>query len=481
MRFLIAIFFLASTYGSFAQKDTGYNLKFKVTGWKDTTVYLGHYYSEQTYLKDTAKVSAKGEFHFDGKKSLAPGQYFLVMNKIKVLEFLISQTSQQFSLSTDTSDYIKHMKVTGDLDNTLFFQNMAFNAERHKEAEPHIAVLKDSTASEDKKKAAREQFNKVNEKVMAYQKEIIAKHPDLLVTAILKANQPIDIPEPPKKPDVTIDSTFQLKWYRQHFFDNFDLGNEAFLRMPRPIYMEKVNEYLDKLYVPDADTLLKAIEKIIPMAKKNQETYKFLTWNLLIKYQQPEIMGLDAVYVAIYDKYFATGELSYWMNDKLKKQVQEFADRVRKSLIGKTGPNLIMQDANLKPKGLYDIKNRYAILFIFDPDCGHCKQETPKLVEFYKKNKARFDVEIFAVSTDTSMQKMKNFIKEMNTPWITVNGPRTYVGPYQDYYDAPTTPSLFILDNKRKIIGKKIPAENLEDFFVRYEKFHKSQAATKSQ
>ncbi len=42
----------------------------------------------------------------------------------------------------------------------------------------------------------------------------------------------------------------------------------------------------------------------------------------LLKYQQPEIMGLDAVYVNIYDKYFATGEMSFWVNDKMAKNLE---------------------------------------------------------------------------------------------------------------------------------------------------------------
>jgi hypothetical protein len=71
---------------------------------------------------------------------------------------------------------------------------------------------------------------------------------------------------------------------------------------------------------------------------------------------------------------------------------------------------------------------------------------------------------------------MRDYIKEMNMKWITVNGPRTYVGPYQDLYDAATTPSLYVLDNKKKIIGKKIPIEKLEDFLTHYERFQKEES-----
>jgi thiol-disulfide isomerase/thioredoxin len=449
----------------------GYDIQFKMDGWKDTTAYLGHYYGESTYIKDTARVNSKGEFRYQGSKALPPGVYFLVLNNTKINDLVVG-TTQHFKIESDASDYIGKIKVTGDEDNKLFAENMAFNVARHQEAEPYLKVLKDSTATEAQKKVANDGFAKINERVLAYQADVISKYPNTITALIFRSAQSVKIPDPPKKPDGSIDSTFQLRWYRQHFFDNFELSNEALLRMPRPIYSEKINEYLDKLYAPNADTLTKAVDFVVSKAKKTQETYKYSVWTALMKYQQPEIMGLDAVYVNIYDKYFASGEMNFWINDKTKKSIQEYADRLRKSLIGKTGPNLIMQDDKLQKRALYDLKNKYTILYIYDPDCGHCKEETPKLVDFYTKNKTKYDIEVYAVSADTSMSKMRDYIKTNNMKWVSVNGPRTYTGPYQDYYDAITTPSLFILDQRKKIIAKKIPAEKLEEFFAQYEKFH---------
>jgi peroxiredoxin len=479
MRLTFLSLILLTSFAVFSQQQ-GYKLNFKINGLKDTTIYLGYYYGESTYIKDTARVNTKGEFVFEGKQPLVHGGYFLVLQKTRLFEMFLVGDNQKFTMQTDTADYIKNMEVTGDLDNKLFFENMLFNVARHKDAEPYLTILKDSTATEDKKKEAREAFAKINEKVVAYQDELIAKHPKTLTATVLKAHKPVAIPDPPKKADGTIDSTFQLKWYRQHFFDNFDLANEALIRMPRPMYQEKIYEYLDKLYAPHPDSLKKAIDFVVSKAKPTQETYKYAVWMCVVKYQQPEIMGLDAVYVHLYDTYFATGQMDFWINDKMRSNLKEQATRIRKSLIGNTAPNLIMLDSDLKPRSMYDIKNKYTILFIFDPDCGHCKEETPVLVDFYNKNKKKFDLEVFAVSTDTSMVKMKDFIKKMGMPWITVNGPRSYVGTYQDHYDAITTPSLFIIDNKKKIIGKKIPTDKIEDFLNHHEKVEKLKTPTKS-
>jgi hypothetical protein len=275
---LLALSFFVT---SLSLAQPGYNIQFKIEGWKDTTAYLGHYYGESTYLKDTARVNGKGDFHFDGNKPLGQGVYFLVLDKTKVFEFVVGN-NQRFKMETKSEDYVKNMKVTGDVDNKLFFENMIFNMERHKEAEPFINILKDSTLKEDQKKQAREAFNNINDKVMAYQVDLVDKNPNTITALIFKANQPVKIPDPPKRADGSIDSAFQLRWYRDHFFDNFDLSNEALIRMPRPMYSEKINEYLDKLFAPQADTLTKAIEKMVAKARKNQETYKYAVWTAFL-------------------------------------------------------------------------------------------------------------------------------------------------------------------------------------------------------
>src|SRR5688500_4498095 len=128
--------------------------------------------------------------------------------------------------------------------------------------------------------------------------------------------------------------------------------------------------------------------------------------------------GLDEVYVNLFDQYFASGEMDFWATANVKSTFKKQADIFRKSLVGQTGANLIMLDANLKPRSLYDIRNRYTVLYFFDPECPSCKKETPKLRDFY--NRKKFDVVVFAVSHDSSMMLMRKYIKDLDLRWITV-------------------------------------------------------------
>lgn len=463
------------------QAQDGYKFDFTIKELKDTTVYLGYYFGESTFLRDTARSDKNGHFVFDGKKRLDRGVYFLVLNRTKLFDpgFIVAK-NQHFSMTASSPDYIRTMKVTGDEDNKLFFENMVFNAERHKEAAPYLALLKDSTVSEDQKKIAREDFAKIDTKVQEHLEEIIKKYPNTLTAKIMNMNRPVKVPDPPKNPDGSIDSLWQYRYYRQHFFDNFDLLDDGLMRLPTPAYQEKLNEYLDKLVLQTPDSIMAAIDELATRVKSNKDTYKFLVYSCVFKYQRPAIMGLDEVFVRLYDKYYASGEMDFWISASMKKPMKEYADKLRASLIGKTGANLIMQDENLQRRAMYDLKKKYTMIYFFDPDCGHCKEETPKLVNFYNQQKDKFQFEVFAVSLDSSMQKMKDYIKTMKMTWVTVNGPRSYTGSLFNFYFADTTPMMYVLDHQHKIIAKGLPTERLDEFLTNYERVEKRKAAMKA-
>lgn len=460
-----------------AQTKSGYAIDFNVKGLKDTTAYLAYYFAEQTYICDTAKVNSKGEFAFNGKKALPQGWYFLVLNKLSFINLMVGP-NQHFSIIADTAGIkrpVGKVIFKNDIDNTLYYENLKLISDLGPQAEPHRKILNDSTLKDEaKKKAALEALQKIGEGVQAFQDKVIREHPETMTARLFKSTKQIVIPDPPKRADGSIDSLFQLKYYREHFFDNFNLADEGLIRQPQPTYKNKVIEYLDRLHAQQPDTIIKAIEKIASIAKKNPETYKFLFWTITPKYATPEYMGMDEVFVWIYYTYYATGEMDSWANDKYKKSLKELADNYCRSLIGKTAPNMIMQDANLQPQSMYDIKTKYTFVYFYDHNCGHCRKETPLLVDFYKKNKVKLNFDVYAVDIDTTMRDMKEFIKTMGTTWTTVNGPRTYLKvSYKDQYDVPTTPTLYILDQNKKIIAKKLPVNKIEEFLTNYEKMLK--------
>ena len=460
---------LIVSYQSFSQD--GYTIDFKIKGFTDTVAYLGYYFWERTYLADTAKVNNNGSFTFVGKKTLPQGVYMLITKgesgNVKLLDFIIG-ADQQFELENTRENIMTDIKVTGDPDNQIFFDNLKHINERGKEAQAFVITLRDTSIIDKNKVEARERLTQISAKVKAYQNELIKKNPATVTAKIIKANQEIEIPEAPIQADGKKDPAFGYQYFKKHYWDNFDLADETLLRLSNPLYKEKLKNYLDKMVVQNPDSIMKEIDILAGKARKNKETYKYVVWRCITEYQQHPIMGMDAVYVHLSDKYLSSGEMDFWINEKAKKNFIDYAAQLRRSLIGQKAANLIMQDQNFQPRNMYDITKKYTLLFIFDPECPHCKEETPKLVDFYNKYSKKHDLEVFAVCSDSSMKKMRNFIKEMNTPWITVNGPRSYVGSYHNLYDAKLLPTLYIIDEKKNIIAKKPPIEKLDEFLTHY-------------
>src|SRR5258706_3622236 len=154
------VFVLLLFHAKLIAAQSGYQIDFKIKSWKDTTVYLGSWVGETTVVRDTALVK-QGAFHFDGKKALPEGVYYLILGKNKLFEFVMGD-DQHFSMETHASgylkidDYVRNMVVKGDVDNQVFFENIGFYIEQNKAAEPILKMLKDSTVKGDSKKDARE-------------------------------------------------------------------------------------------------------------------------------------------------------------------------------------------------------------------------------------------------------------------------------------------------------------------------------------
>lgn len=465
MKKLFSIFIFIFLLSTYSKAQEGYRLEFEIKGLENADMVLAFYYGDMTYTKGSAKADGNGKVVFEGDEPLDKGIYILVLDSVKrkLFDFVV-YTDQNFKISSDMENLYRGMQVEGDKDNEIYLKHLFFNADQAEKAEPYTQILQDSSSTDEEIRAAREQLRKINEDVVDYQLNLINEYPETLIGKIVKARRE---PTGSKDPAYKTDTTYQYYYFKQHYWDNIDLDEDALLRLPVNLISDKINQYFDQILVQDPDTLIYEIDRVLGLAKSNQEVYKFFTWSLTSKFFNPKIMGLDKVLVHISDKYFSSGEMDFWANEQLKENVIERASQLRLSMIGNKAPNLVMQDISKQPKSLYEIKNKYTVIYFYDPDCGHCKVETPKLVDFVKET--QFDVQVYSVCADTSLVKMEKYITEMGLEkWVNVNGPRSYVGSYQDLYDAFQTPTIYILNEKKEIIAKKLPADQLEDFLTRY-------------
>jgi hypothetical protein len=85
------------------------------------------------------------------------------------------------------------------------------------------------------------------------------------------------------------------------------------------------------------------------------------------------------------------------------------------------------------------------------------------LKDMYQSKK--YDFEVFAISTNADMEGWKEYIRNNGLDWVNVNGTRSITHNFHDLYDIYGTPVIYVLDNKKSIIAKRINADQLKLVF----------------
>lgn len=465
---IFTFLFLFSFLILMAQKGKNYKIELKVKGIEDSVLYLANYYGDKTFLVDTAQKKGKNTYLFEGKKWLDGGIYIVVgEQKNTIFEFLISD-SQYLKFDSDRNNLIEKMKVKGSNENSLFFRYLAYSNIQIKQLKAYQEKLKKVQSYKDSVAFFTNKIEVLNQDIIDYKEAIIEAYPDAFISHFFLA---MKSPETKYSAlDSKEDSIQAFRNYKKHYWDYINFEDDRLIRTP--VFHNKLDYYFKAIAHPSPDSLIQEIDTFLNRLDEKSEMYKHSLWYLTLRFDQTNRMGYDAILVHFADQYYAKGKAP-WLNPGVLKNILNEAKKRRNSLIGKQGPNLVMQDLNSTPVSMYDIEKDYTILYFWDPKCGHCKVETPKLATFYKQNAEKLNLEVFAVCADTNMLSMKNYIQEKDLNWINVNGPRSYTQDFHELYNVYSTPFIFVLDKNKTIIAKHIKSDQLLDFISNYKKIKK--------
>ncbi len=469
---LVATFLALNNCLSFAAEKPSpkaYSIKIKLNGLRDTSCYLAYHFGDKQYLKDTAKVDAKGNMVFDGKDKLQGGIYLIVLPNKTNFEILVVDDQQNFSMESDTTKIAENMKVTGSKENELFYDFLKFLGKKTKQADPLLDGYKrNKDKNKDSATYFQKKLNDVESEVKAQRAKVIAENPGTFVSKIFKASTDLDIPEAPILANGRKDSTFAYHWMKQHYFDNLDFSDDRFLRTP--LLHSKMKYYLDNLTPQIPDSINKSADFIVEKARANKEVFKYCVWNITNTYETSQIMGMDAIFVHMSEKYYLSGQ-AFWIDSTTRRKIQERYETLKPLLIGKKAPALSLPDSSEKFHTLYTEPGKFTILYFWDPNCGHCQKETPKLNEFYAANKEK-GISIYAVSTDHP-KEWRKYIKEKNLKFLNLCNAISDHTVYYDLrkmYDVYSTPTIFVLNDKKEIVAKRLGVEQLGEFIEGYTK-----------
>ncbi len=436
----------------------GYNIRVKLDNYPFQELILGFHFGEKQYVKDTAYLATDGYFTFKADTLFQPGVYLLVLKPDnKPVEMMMPANDQDFTLTTDAAEPSLKMKVKGSDDNEAFYEYLKYLASQRPEADTLRAQMGRAKSKADST-AISTKLTDIDTRVKKFQKTFIEKHPDYVGAKIVKAS--VDPEAPEFKVDDLDAQRKRYYWYRAHFFDNIDLSDPVLLRSP--VLHAKLDYYVNKLLPQHPDSINAGLDYLFGKMKGSPETQKYYISHFLNFFAKSQLVGFDACYVHIGEKYFCTAT---WPNKEDLEKICDNVARLKPLLIGKIAPNIVVKDRNNQNHALYDVDADYTILFFWATDCGHCKKAAPHMVEFAKKYKDK-GVAVFAVCTAV-MEKGNECWKGVEEKGFDDNLFLNYYDPYiqskyKTLYDVQTTPQIFILDRKHEILMKRISAEQLD-------------------
>ncbi len=472
--FFISLFFSVAMFAQAIKKPVAApakNISITLTPLKNCMVYLGSYYGKGRSLADSAWLNEKSTGTFKGNTKLTGGIYFVVSPQYTIQFELLIGNQQQFSVTADTAQKDNAI-IKGSADNDLFKEYSKVTMEKGKALNSLNQQFSASKTKDDSTKF-RSEIIKANKELQNYREDIIKKHPASLLTTLLAAMKRPDVPSIPIVKGKA-DSAYPYRFVKDHFWDDVAFNDDRLLRTP--FFEPKLDDYLKYYVSPEPDSIIKEVKYILLSARTGKEMYPYLLTKFTNKYLNPEYMGQDKVFLYLFDNFYSKGDTTF-LNAASRKMIFERAYSMMANQIGNPAPLLNLRDTTEKIISMYGIQSPITLIVFWDPTCGHCKTEIPRIDSIYKAKWKALGVSIYAVNiAEKTMDELKKFVndKKLSPDWFHVYEPKTERDTqqaagqpnYRQLYDVSKTPTLYLLDDKKNIIAKQLSIEQFDDLIM---------------
>lgn len=450
------------------QAQQGYNIKITLKPVKNAKIYLGYYYGKLKAIADSTVLNENSSGSFAGKEPLHGGIYFVVSPKKEILFEVLIDKDQDFSIVADTTNIPGSITFSGTKDNTQFQSYSGFANQTGQAITGLNTDLKAATNAKDSAEITSK-IRALSKSLTAYRDSVGRIYPGSFLAMLFNAIREPEIPPSSSHPGGKYDSNYAYQYYKSNYWKGMSIGDERLVRTP--FFEPKLEKYYKELVYPNADSIKREIDAMLLQARGSQEMFKYLLVHFVQKYINPEYMGLDAVFVHLFEKYINTGQAEFF-TAQYKDFMTKRAYSLMANLIGQPAANLDMVDSSRKSIPLYNIQSEYTVVVFWDPGCSHCKEVVPKVDSIYKAKWKNQGVVIYAVKTDGTREDWVKFINEHKlTGWLHV-----YQLPekqqadndagrpgYRQLYDVYQTPILYLLDKDKRIIAKKLTYLQLDE------------------
>ena len=251
-------------------------------------------------------------------------------------------------------------------------------------------------------------------------------------------------------------------YYVKHYWDSYLTGDTAWVNSEdtEQLYVD----FIDALKYAAPEASLGALHAMMVRMEADSTAYRrFCLLGEKYLYEPNSPMRNEDYYIAVLKQMVGSGQLT-----ELEKA--RSADRLKQAR--KNRPGMKAADfAYVTPKGkggrMSGLKAEYTLLFFYDPDCSNCQEyekllaEMPAFVEMVKQG----TLCVLAVYPDENEEEWLVGASHMPQGWI-VGWNKVGDIRNRQLYDIRATPSLYLLDHRKRVILKDASMDQLVGYLA---------------
>ena len=455
---IIFIKFLILTW-VFSASAQPHNLTVQCANQPNTEVILGLVQGDKfTPIDSTQPVN--NTIHFQLKPNTTTGMYRIILGQTRVAQIMNEPPQQlnfiynneDITLKTDFKHPEDSLEVIRSKENKVWYNFI--KKEKVLQEQLNLTQKELDYYREQNDEAKRTnsviQYNRLQKQRDKLIQQNINQHPNLYATKLIKMYQEPFL-------DGNLNKQERDKQFKSKYFNNLDFTDESL--MNSDVYTKKVFKYLMS-YAQRGLTrkqqeqeFKNAIDVIVAQTNQNERIYEFILDYLVSGFEK---LRMDNLITYIADKYSGTTCQTDEVTTFERKLLQQ------RMKVGTVVPDFTLNDINGDSVKLSEVLKEKNLLIFWASWCPHCNEMIPEILNWQKTSGLK-DFEIIAISLDDVEKDWKNKVFEMGIEgWYNLSSLKKWECPVVLDYNVYATPTMFVIDNDRKIIGKPLTLVELK-------------------
>lgn len=379
------------------------------------------------------------------------GFYRVILGDKIWIDFIYN--GDDVEIQTDINNVTDSLIIINSEDNELYYQFVRLNKNYNTKLKRFRIDLARYKEGDKFYAPTREKLFAVQKDYLEFVNKTSQANPNSFVARYIKSAQLPVL-------DLEMDPQKQINYLQSHSLDNVNFNDGSLIYST--LFPNKTIEYL--MYYSNSRLtkdlveveFMKAVDTLLTKAKVNDLVYQQITEYLIIGFKEN---GLDNMLDYIIQNYVVQDDIC--IDEKLENSVQKRINQSKNLSVGAHAPNFEIQDASENTISLAGINSEKTLLIFYASWCPHCQTLLPEINMLYN-NQTEKKLEVIAVSIDENKEDWLKFVNDNNLTWINVCDGFGWDGKLASKYSIYATPTMFLLDNEKKIISKPISIKELK-------------------